>query len=196
MEMHALLMEKETVKDFVIRIGDNMLEYIVTVDEMDREVGAMEKIQAHKEAVLHRAFSVIVRNSKGEILLQQRYHGKYHSPGLWTNTCCSHQRVGETLEQSIHRRMKEEMGFDCEVREVFHFLYKAEFDNQLTEHEIDHVFIGEYDGVVHPDPMEVENIRWMTVEALRKDMKENPDQYTVWFQILMERPEMELALHK
>lgn len=173
-----------------------MLEYIVTVDEMDREVGAIEKIKAHKEAVLHRAFSVIVRNSKGEILLQQRYHGKYHSPSLWTNTCCSHQRVGETLEQSIHRRMKEEMGFDCDVREVFHFLYKAEFDNQLTEHEIDHVFIGEYDGVVNPDPMEVENIRWMTVDALRQDMKENPDQYTVWFQILMGRPEMELALQK
>ena len=159
-------------------------EQVILVDEKDNPVGLMEKIKAHEEAVLHRAFSVFVINKKGELLLQQRALHKYHSPGLWTNTCCSHQRPGETNIEAGRRRLREEMGMDCELEDMFWFIYRAEFDNGLTEHELDHVLVGycDHNPVINPD--EVADYKWMDVESVRQDMKSHPDLYTEWFKII------------
>ena len=159
-------------------------EQVILVDEKDNPVGLMEKIKAHEEAVLHRAFSVFVINKKGELLLQQRALHKYHSPGLWTNTCCSHQRPGETNIEAGRRRLREEMGMDCELEDMFWFIYRAEFDNGLTEHELDHVLVGYCDQnpVINPD--EVVDFKWMDLESVRQDMKSHPDLYTEWFKII------------
>ncbi len=159
-------------------------EKVILVDEADNQVGLMEKMRAHEEAVLHRAFSVFVFNDKGELLLQQRATHKYHSPGLWTNTCCSHQREGETNIQAGRRRLMEEMGFDCELEDSFWFIYRAEFDNGLTEHELDHVLIGQYDEDPKINPDEVSDYKWMTMESVREDMEIHPDRYTEWFKII------------
>ncbi|KYK38194.1 MAG: isopentenyl-diphosphate Delta-isomerase [Theionarchaea archaeon] len=159
---------------------------VILVDENDKEIGFEEKMEAHKTGKLHRAFSIFVFNSKGELLLQRRAKDKYHSGGLWSNTCCSHPRVGETLEEAVHRRLKEEMGFDCELREAFHFIYKAKVGD-LTEHELDHVFIGRYNGEVNPNPDEVEEYKWVPVASLNKDMKVHTENYTEWFKIAFER---------
>lgn len=169
-----------------------MAEYILTVDEQDRETGYMEKIDVHKKGVLHRAFSVMIFNSEGEVLLQKRAGMKYHSPGLWTNSCCSHQREGEALTEAVSRRLNEELGITCECREAFKFMYRVEFDNGLIEHEIDHVFIGKYDGNVSPNEDEVEEIRWVTQDKLNKEICEHPEGFTYWFQILMKQPEMQI----
>lgn len=171
-----------------------MLEYIITVDERDNEVGSIEKIEAHKLGVLHRAFSILVFNKEGQVLLQKRNINKYHSPGLWSNTCCSHQRVGETLKEAVNRRLMEEMGFNCELEEKFHFIYKVAFDNNLMEHEFDHVFIGQYDGKVIPNQYEVDAITWIDFYELKNDMEKYPEKYTYWFKILMSRPEMKSIL--
>jgi isopentenyl-diphosphate delta-isomerase len=146
----------------------------------------MAKLEAHEKAVLHRAFSVFILNERKEIMLQQRATHKYHSPLLWTNTCCSHQRNGETNVQAGTRRLQEEMGFTTELKELFHFIYKAPFDNGLTEHELDHVMIGYYTGEPHINSEEVENWKWMTIEAVRQDMQDNPGIYTVWFKIIFD----------
>lgn len=164
-----------------------MEELVILVDQDDRETGVMEKIQAHREALLHRAFSVFVFNSKGELMLQQRALGKYHSPGLWTNTCCSHPRPGEETEAAAHRRLQEEMGFDCTLSKIFHFTYKAPFDNNLTEHEVDHVFVGFSDTLPVINPEEVESYRFATLDDISVEMAENPKLFTVWFQIAFER---------
>lgn len=164
-----------------------MEELVILVDQDDRETGVMEKIQAHREALLHRAFSVFVFNSKGELMLQQRALGKYHSPGLWTNTCCSHPRPGEDSEAAAHRRLQEEMGFDCTLTKIFHFTYKAPFDNNLTEHEVDHVFVGFSDTLPVINPEEVESYRFATLDDITVEMAENPELFTVWFQIAFER---------
>ncbi len=164
-----------------------MEELVILVDHDDRETGVMEKIQAHREALLHRAFSVFVFNSKGELMLQQRALGKYHSPGLWTNTCCSHPRPGEDTEAAAHRRLQEEMGFDCTLTKIFHFTYKAPFDNKLTEHEVDHVFVGFSDTLPVINPEEVESYRFATLDDISVEMAENPELFTVWFQIAFER---------
>lgn len=164
-----------------------MEELVILVDHDDRETGVMEKIQAHREALLHRAFSVFVFNSKGELMLQQRALGKYHSPGLWTNTCCSHPRPGEETEAAAHRRLHEEMGFDCTLTKIFHFTYKAPFDNNLTEHEVDHVFVGFSDTLPVINPEEVESYRFATLDDISVEMAENPELFTVWFQIAFER---------
>lgn len=164
-----------------------MEELVILVDHDDRETGVMEKIQAHREALLHRAFSVFVFNSKGELMLQQRALGKYHSPGLWTNTCCSHPRPGEETEAAAHRRLQEEMGFDCTLTKIFHFTYKAPFDNKLTEHEVDHVFVGFSDTLPVINPEEVESYRFATLDDISVEMAENPELFTVWFQIAFER---------
>ncbi len=164
-----------------------MEELVILVDQDDRETGVMEKIQAHREALLHRAFSVFVFNSKGELMLQQRALGKYHSPGLWTNTCCSHPRPGEETEAAAHRRLHEEMGFDCTLTKIFHFTYKAPFDNNLTEHEVDHVFVGFSDTLPVINPEEVESYRFATLDDISVEMAENPELFTVWFQIAFER---------
>lgn len=171
-------------------------EKVILVNEQDEPVGLMNKLEAHEKAVLHRAFSVFVLNSKNEIMLQQRAHHKYHSPLLWTNTCCSHQRDGETNIQAGTRRLYEEMGFKTELKELFHFIYKAPFDNGLTEHELDHVMIGYYDEEPQINPEEVESWKWMCIEAVRQDMIQNPDIYTVWFKIIFDEFYHYLEEHK
>ncbi len=164
-----------------------MEERIILVDENDKEIGIDEKIKVHREGKLHRAFSIFVFNSKGELLLQKRAKTKYHSGGLWTNTCCSHPRAGESLGKNVHRRLKEEMGFDCELTEIFSFTYHATFDNHLIEHEYDHVFIGKFDGEPSPSPEEVDNWKWMDMEELKADVQKNPDNYTYWFKTAIDK---------
>ena len=161
-------------------------EEVILVNELDEPIGLMPKLEAHQKAVLHRAFSVFVLNDQNEILLQQRAHHKYHSPLLWTNTCCSHQRSGETNIEAGSRRLFEEMGFITDLKELFHFIYKAPFDNGLTEHELDHVMIGYYheDPIVNPE--EVEDWKWMKIEDIKTDMELNPAIYTVWFKIIFD----------
>lgn len=160
-------------------------EFVILVDENDNELGSMEKIEAHEKAVLHRAFSIFIFNDKGQMMLQQRALSKYHSPGLWTNTCCSHPRPGETLEVATRRRIVEEMGFSCEMEEVLDFIYKAPFDHGLTEHELDHVFMGKYNNDPVINPGEVEAWKWIELSDLLRDVEENPDKYTVWFKIAL-----------
>lgn len=162
------------------------VEKVVLVDEKDNVIGSMEKIQAHKDALLHRAFSVFVINSDNEIMLQRRALGKYHSPGLWTNTCCSHPRVNESYSDGAHRRMIEEMGFDCSLKDVFSFIYKAPFSNGLTEHELDHVFIGYSNQEPIINTEEVDSWKWISIDKLKEDLIKNPDIYTVWFKIIFE----------
>ncbi len=163
-----------------------MKEFVVLVDQDDQKLGLMEKQQAHVAGLLHRAFSVFVFNSKGELMIQQRAANKYHSPTLWTNTCCSHPRDNETYEQAAHRRLQEEMGFDCQLDFKFSFIYKAHLDNNLTEHELDHVFIGTFDDEPNLNPDEVMAYRWVELQDLKKDMDKNPQNYTAWFKIIFE----------
>jgi isopentenyl-diphosphate delta-isomerase len=159
-------------------------EQVILVDVNDNQIGLMAKMEAHEKALLHRAFSVFTFNDKGELLLQQRAADKYHSPLLWTNTCCSHQRNGETSLDAGKRRLQEEMGFTCELEEVFSFIYKAPFDNGLTEHELDHVLIGKYNNDPIINPEEVERFKWMTLETVKTDMENQPEIYTEWFKII------------
>ena len=161
-------------------------ENVILVDQNDTQIGLMPKLEAHEKAVLHRAFSVFILNNKNEIMLQQRANQKYHSPSLWTNTCCSHQRDGETNIQAGTRRLFEEMGFETNLKELFHFIYKAPFDNGLTEHELDHVMIGYYDGEPKINPDEVADWKWMCIEDVKKDMLVQPEIYTVWFKIIFD----------
>lgn len=150
-------------------------------------MGTMEKMEAHVKGVLHRAISVFIFNSKGEMLLQQRAHGKYHSPGLWTNTCCSHPAPGEASLAAAERRLQEEMGLTCRLEHAFWFQYKASFDNGLIEHELDHVFIGHTDETPTPNPEEAASWQYASPAAIREEMEENPARYTVWFRLLAER---------
>ena len=161
-----------------------MEEQVILVDEQDNPIGLMSKLEAHQKAVLHRAFSVFIFNDKGELMLQQRAKHKYHSPGLWTNTCCSHQREGESNVQAGKRRLQEEMGFTTELREVTSFIYKAPFDNGLTEHEFDHVLLGYYEDDPEINPDEVASWKWMPLEEVNNDIDNHPDIYTVWFVII------------
>ena len=171
-------------------------ENVILVNQNDEQIGLMPKLEAHEKAVLHRAFSVFVLNNKNEIMLQQRAQHKYHSPLLWTNTCCSHQREGETNLQAGNRRLYEEMGFGTELKELFHFIYKAPFDNGLTEHELDHVMIGYYNDEPKINTEEVENWKWMTIEEVQKDMQLQPEIYTVWFKIIFDKFYHFLEEHK
>jgi len=165
---------------------DNMpVEYVILVTKDDKPLGTMEKMEAHEQAKLHRAFSVFIFNSQGELLLQQRASDKYHSPLLWTNTVCSHPRQGEKTIDAAHRRISEEMGFDCDFEEAFSFVYRAKVGQGLTEHEFDHVFIGTSDNVPSPNVDEVESWKYIKLETLEVDVKENPDDYTVWFKIAL-----------
>jgi isopentenyl-diphosphate Delta-isomerase len=161
-------------------------ENVILVNQNDEQIGLMPKMEAHQKAVLHRAFSVFVLNDKNEIMLQQRASQKYHSPLLWTNTCCSHQRYGETNIQAGSRRLFEEMGFETGLKELFHFIYKAPFDNGLTEHELDHVMIGYYNGEPKINPEEVESWKWMSIEDVANDIQLQPEIYTVWFKIIFD----------
>lgn len=162
-------------------------EQVILVNENDEQIGLMPKMEAHEKAVLHRAFSVFVFNDNNELLLQQRATEKYHSPLLWTNTCCSHQRDGEASLEAGKRRLQEEMGFVCELKEVFSFIYKAPFDNGLTEHELDHVLVGKYNQQPKINRDEVESYKWMTLEAVKVDMQLHTEKYTAWFQIIFEK---------
>ncbi len=162
-------------------------EQVILVNEKDEKIGLMPKMEAHEKAVLHRAFSVFVFNDKNELLLQQRASHKYHSPLLWTNTCCSHQRDGEGNIEAGIRRLEEEMGFVCELKEVTWFIYKAPFDNGLTEHELDHILIGYYNENTILNREEVDSFKWMTIEAVKNDMQKHPEIYTEWFKIIFDK---------
>lgn len=162
-------------------------EMVILVNQNDEQIGTMAKMEAHEKALLHRAFSVFIMNDKGETLMQQRAAQKYHSPGLWTNTCCSHQREGETNREAGERRLLEEMGFSTELEDLFSFIYKAPFDNGLTEHELDHVMVGIFNGKPNINPEEVSDYRWMHPEAVKADMQENPENYTAWSKIIFDK---------
>ena len=162
-------------------------EQVILVNESDEPIGEMDKMLAHEQGVLHRAFSVFIFNTKGEVLLQQRALSKYHSPGLWTNTCCSHPRPGETTEEAAHRRLKEEMGFDCTLQHKFSFIYKVQFDNGLYEHELDHVYTGVYEEEPSINPDEVNMYKWMKWEQLLEDVNKNMADYTFWLRQILEQ---------
>lgn len=162
-------------------------EEVILVNENDEEVGVMPKLEAHEKAVLHRAFSVFILNDKNEVMLQQRAAHKYHSPLLWTNTCCSHQRVGETNIQAGTRRLREEMGFVTDIKELFHFIYKAPFDNGLTEHELDHVMIGYFNQEPQINKEEVASWKWMSTQDVKNDISSSPELYTEWFKIIFQK---------
>ncbi|MFA5792045.1 MAG: isopentenyl-diphosphate Delta-isomerase [Candidatus Paceibacterota bacterium] len=164
-----------------------MNDLIILVDENDNQIGLEEKLKAHQSGNLHRAFSIFVFNNKNELLLQQRALDKYHSGGLWTNTCCSHPRPEEETINAAHRRLQEEMGFNCELIEIFSFKYKAIFNNGLIENEFDHVFIGKYDNEIIPNNEEVNAYKWVDLKWLEKDMKENQEIYTEWLKICFEK---------
>lgn len=160
---------------------------VILVNQANEQVGTMPKMEAHEKGVLHRAFSVFVMNPSGEIMLQQRAAHKYHSPSLWTNTCCSHQREGESNIEAGVRRLREEMGFETDLKELFSFVYKAEFDNGLTEHELDHVMLGHYNQAPQINPEEVSDWKWMLPEDIKADIINNPDNYTAWFKIIFDK---------
>jgi isopentenyl-diphosphate delta-isomerase len=161
---------------------DNTL--VILVNEYDEVIGHMEKIQAHQEAKLHRAFSIIIFNSKNEMLLQQRAIEKYHSGGLWTNACCSHPYYNEDTESACHRRLKEEIGFDTNLEKAFSFTYHAPFENGLTEHEYDHVYIGKYEDEIKINLEEVMAVEYKSMEEIKNEIKNAPEKYTVWFRII------------
>ena len=157
-----------------------MNQELILVNEYDEEIGYGEKLNVHKNAQLHRAFSIFVVNKDNQLLLQRRANNKYHSGGLWANTCCSHPLKGEDQEQAIHRRLIEEMGFDCDLKKLFSFIYRVEFDNGLTEHELDHVYLGRHDHDPHPNPNEVSDFKWMDLDELKIDLEVNNQNYTFW----------------
>ncbi|MDO8260296.1 MAG: isopentenyl-diphosphate Delta-isomerase [Candidatus Magasanikbacteria bacterium] len=158
-----------------------MIDDIILVDENDKQIGTSEKMAVHEAGKLHRAFSILIFNSGGELMLQKRVSEKYHCGGLWTNTCCSHPRPGESLVTATSRRLQEEMGFDCELKEIFSFVYKIRFANGLTENEFDHVFVGKYDGQPIINPSEVSDWRWVKMSDLIDDIHQNKADYTPWF---------------
>ncbi|MBJ6369552.1 isopentenyl-diphosphate Delta-isomerase [Snuella sedimenti] len=162
-------------------------EKVILVNENNEQIGLMPKMEAHEKALLHRAFSVFVFNDKNELMLQQRAFNKYHSPGLWTNTCCSHQRDGETNIEAGRRRLREEMGFTVDLTESISFIYKAPFDNGLTEHEYDHVLLGKYNGAPKINLDEVAAWKWMPLEEVKADIALHPELYTEWFKVIFDK---------
>lgn len=165
-------------------------EYVILVDESDNEIGTMEKMEAHTKGLLHRAFSVCLFNEKGEMLVQKRSSGKYHSPGLWTNTCCSHPRKGEILIEAAARRLKEEMGIEAKLEKAFSFIYKTRLDRGMIENEYDHVFFGRFSGEPLINKEEVEDWKYLKTREILSQMKSNPENWTEWFKIIM--PKIEL----
>lgn len=159
------------------------MEQVILVDEKDTAIGSLPKMEAHEKGLLHRAFSVFIFNSAGEMLLQQRAAHKYHSPGLWSNSCCSHPRPGEATKDAAMRRLQEEMGFSTPLEKAFDFIYKTTFDNGLTEHEFDHVFIGYYNGTVLPDQAEVSDYAYYAPGEIETALENEADRFTTWFQI-------------
>jgi len=164
-----------------------MATELILVDEQDQQIGVEEKLLAHQRGLLHRALTVFIFNAKGELMLQKRASGKYHSGGLWTNTCCSHPSPGEETLTASHRRLKEEMGFDCELTEIFPYTYKVKFENGLTEHEYGHIFVGHYDEAPILNKDEAEDWRYVGLQELRTDVAKYPEKYTFWFRLIFEK---------
>jgi isopentenyl-diphosphate Delta-isomerase len=165
---------------------------VILINENDEPIGVGEKVKTHREGKLHRAFSIFVFNSKGQLLIQRRASVKYHSNGLWSNTCCGHPRPGEMTEQAARRRLKEEMGFVCDLKVIFHFTYQVRLSEEFSEHEYDHVLMGVFDGDPHPAPDEVDDWRWADLETLRNDIRAHPDNYTYWFKLSLDLMPAEL----
>lgn len=170
------------------------MEYVILVDEEDNEIGLMEKMEAHEKALLHRAFSVFLFNTKGEMLLQRRALTKYHSGGLWTNACCSHPRPGETNLEAATRRTFEELGIRPSIKHAFSFTYRADFDNGLTENEFDHVFVGTYEGAIDPNPEEVSEFCYKSIPDIRDQMQTDPHHFTEWFKIAFDEVQKHLRI--
>lgn len=166
------------------------MEKVILVNQKDDVIGTMEKMEAHQKGLLHRAFSILVFSPKGELLLQKRSIKKYHSGGLWTNTCCSHPSLHESIASTARKRLKFEMGIDLETQFAFKFIYRSELDKDLIEHELDHVFTGIFDGVPIVNEDEVEDWKFMDLESLNHDLKKNPASYTAWFKLIMNRSEV------
>lgn len=171
---------------FKTKVEQSSIKQVIIVDSEDQEIGVMEKMEAHQKGLLHRAFSVFVFNSKDEILLQRRAMGKYHSEGLWTNTCCSHPTPNETIEQAAKRRLREELDYICPLWNSFTFIYKVNLDNNLVEHELDHVVIGKCDDNPILNPIEASEYKWMSIDAIVNEMKIQPEIYTSWFKIILD----------
>ncbi|MBX7204591.1 MAG: isopentenyl-diphosphate Delta-isomerase [Bacteroidia bacterium] len=165
----------------------NRTEEVILVNEQDSQIGLMEKLEAHQKGLLHRAFSVFIFNSKGDLLLQQRALSKYHSPGLWTNTCCSHPRAGEENAAAAHRRLKEEMGFDCDLEYQGFLIYKVQFENGLFEHELDHVFTGVFNGIPQLNSDEVAAFRWTSLQNLQQEIDADANRFTHWLQLILKQ---------
>ena len=161
-------------------------DQIILVDDRDMQIGVMGKLETHQKGLLHRAFSIFVGSERGELMLQRRSAGKYHCGGLWTNTCCGHPRNGEDLAHAAHRRLREEMGFDCALQEIFAFHYEVAFDNGLRENEIDHVFVGRYGSDPVLNPEEAEDWKWVRMDDVRADILKNAGKYTYWFAAALE----------
>lgn len=161
------------------------MEYVVLVDEHDNEVGTMEKLLAHQQGLLHRAISVFIFNTNRQLLLQRRALGKYHSAGLWTNTCCSHPKPGEDAGDASSRRLFEEMGIVADIQTEFTFLYRTTFENGLIEHELDHVFSGTSNDIPQPDPDEVMEWKYLSMEAIIKEIETHPEQFSYWFKLIV-----------
>jgi isopentenyl-diphosphate delta-isomerase len=177
-----LILEKK-----MVIFGGSKMNEIILVNDLDEIMGSEEKIKVHREGILHRAFSILVFNSKNELLLQKRTKTKYHSGGLWSNTCCGHQNKGETLEISAKRRLKEEMNLDCELEEIFSFRYYTSFNDGLIENEIDHVFTGYSNSNPILNQEEAEDYKWISLRDLEKDILENSNKYTSWFKIIFNK---------
>lgn len=169
---------------------------VILVDSNDNEIGVHEKIQAHKKGYLHRAFSIFIFNSKNQLLLQQRAKDKYHSGGLWTNTVCSHPIPNEDINISVLNRLQEEMGFKTNVKQIFSFLYKSEYQNGIIEHEIDHIFFGFFNGDITPNPVEVMDYKWDFIDNINLDVQKNSDNYTSWFKLILKKKKFYEELSK
>jgi len=166
------------------------MEEVILVDIHDHAIGTMEKLEAHRKGILHRAFSILLFNSKGELLLQKRSAYKYHSAGLWTNTCCSHPLPGESMEQATRRKLMQEMGIDLATEFAYKFIYSAALTNGLREHELDHVYIGQFDGVPNANKEEVEDWKFADLNFLKEDVQHNPQVYTEWFKLIVNHAEL------
>lgn len=166
------------------------MDYVILVDQHDTPIGTMEKLEAHQKGILHRAFSILLFNSRGELLIQKRSAAKYHSGGLWTNTCCSHPLPNESMEEASRRKLQQEMGIDVPLEFAYKFIYTATLDKNLIEHEYDHVFIGHYNGTPTPNPEEVEDWKYVDLSTLRSDVLKNENHYTAWFKLILNHPEI------
>lgn len=165
---------------------------VILVNEQDQVIGEMEKLEAHQKGLLHRAFSVFVFNDNKELLLQKRALGKYHSEGLWTNTCCSHPEPNESILDAGKRRLKEEMNYQCELKEGFSFIYKVDFENGLAEHELDHVIVGYSNENPVLNPEEASDFKWLSIEEIEKQIEKNKDEFTFWFVLILTKYKNEL----